>query len=152
MFVDLGYRGADADNPVVEIIHRGKTKSLTQEQRRWLRRRQAIEPVIGHLKADHRMSRCWLKGAVGDAINAVLSAAGYNLRWLLRAVAAGTIKAFYFVQILWRWISDIRRDPETPIQKRRICVRHGDWRSGLQAGFMRFDVARRIMQGRLVKF
>lgn len=39
--------------------------------------------VIGHLKADHRMNRCWLKGAVGDAINAVLSAAGYNLRWLL---------------------------------------------------------------------
>ena len=142
VFVDLGYRGVDADNPGVEIIHRGKTKSLTQEQRRWLKRRQAIEPVIGHLKADHRMSRCWLKGAVGDAINAVLSAAGYNLRWLLRAVAAGTIKAFYFAQILWRRISAIRRDAETHVQKRRSSVRHGDRRSGLQAGFMRFDVAR----------
>jgi IS5 family transposase len=94
VFVDLGYRGVDADNPGVEIIHRGKTKSLTQEQRRWLKRRQAIEPVIGHLKADHRMDRCWLKGAVGDAINAVLSAVGYNLRCLLRAVAAGTSRRF----------------------------------------------------------
>jgi len=142
VFVDLGYRGVDADNPGVEIIHRGKTKSLTQEQRRWLKRRQAIEPVIGHLKADHRMSRCWLKGAVGDAINAVLSAAGYNLRWLLRAVAAGTIKAFYFAQILWRRISAIRRDAETHVQKRWSGVRHDDRRSGHQAGFMRFDVAR----------
>ncbi len=53
-------------------------------------------PQIGRLKADHRMSRCWLKGAIGDAITAVLSAAGYNLRWRLRAVAASTIKAFLF--------------------------------------------------------
>lgn len=49
----------DADNPGIEIIHLGKAKSLTQQQRRWLKRRQAIEPVIGHLKSDHRMSRCW---------------------------------------------------------------------------------------------
>jgi IS5 family transposase len=84
VYVDLGYRGVDADNPGIEILHRGKANSLTQQHRRWLKRRQAIEPVIGHLKSDHRMSRCWLKGAMGDAINAVLSAAGYNLRWLLR--------------------------------------------------------------------
>ncbi len=142
VFVDLGYRGVDADNPGVEIIHRGKTKSLTQEQRRWLKRRQAIEPVIGHLKTDHRMSRCWLKGAVGDAINAVLSAAGYNLRWLLRAVAAGTIKPFYFVQILRRLISGIRYDLGTAAQKARSNVRRVSWCLGHQTGFMRLDAAR----------
>lgn len=114
VFVDLGYRGVDADNPGVEIIHRGKTKALTQEQRRWLKRRQAVEPVIGHLKADHRMNRCWLKGAIGDAINAVLSAAGYNLRWLLRAVAAGKIKGFYFVWILWGLLSGISGPSSVP--------------------------------------
>ena len=139
--VDLGYRGVDADNPGVEIIHRGKTKSLTQEQRRWLKRRQAIEPVIGHLKSDHRMSRCWLKGAMGDAINAVLSAAGYNLRWLLRAVAAGVIKAFYFVQILRRLISDIRWTADTADRKKRSSVQHGGWCARHQAGFMQLDVA-----------
>jgi IS5 family transposase len=48
--------------------------------------KEAVEPVIGHLKADHRMARCWLKGAIGDAINTVLAAAGFNLRWLMRAV------------------------------------------------------------------
>jgi IS5 family transposase len=47
--VDLGYRGVDQDNPGVEIIHRGKYRSLTRQQRRWLKRRQAVEPAIGHL-------------------------------------------------------------------------------------------------------
>lgn len=94
--VDLGYRGVDADNPGVEIIHRGRFKSMTNQQRRWLKRRQAIEPAIGHLKADHRMNRCWLAGSLGDALHAVLCAAGYNLRWLLRAVVRGRIKRFFF--------------------------------------------------------
>ena len=85
--VDLGFRGVDADNPDVQIIHRGKYKSLTSQQRRWLRRRQAVEPAIGHLKSDNRMDRCWLQGALGDALHAISCAAGYNLRWLLRAIA-----------------------------------------------------------------
>ena len=94
VFVDLGYRGVDADNPGVRIVHRGRMKTLDDEDRQRLKRRQAIEPVIGHLKADHRMARCWLKGAKGDALNAVLAAAGFNLRWLMRAVLAGRISAF----------------------------------------------------------
>jgi len=85
--VDLGYRGVDQDVAPVEVIHRGKFKSLTPKQRGWLRRRQAIEPLIGHTKADHRMDRCWLKGAEGDALHTVLCAAGFNIRWLLRAIA-----------------------------------------------------------------
>jgi IS5 family transposase len=85
--VDLGFRGVDADNPGKEIIHRGRYKSLSAQQRRWLRRRQAVEPAIGHLKSDHRMDRCWLKGALADALHSISCAAGYNLRWLLRAIA-----------------------------------------------------------------
>lgn len=84
-FVDLGYRGRTVQG--VEIIHRGKLKRLTRSQRRALKRRQAVEPVIGHLKADHRMERNWLKGAIGDAMHAVLCACGYNLRMLLRHLA-----------------------------------------------------------------
>jgi IS5 family transposase len=84
---DLGFRGVDADNPGKEIIHRGKFKSLNPQQKAWLRRRQAVEPAIGHLKSDHRMDRCWLKGALGDALHTISCAAGYNLRWLLRAIA-----------------------------------------------------------------
>ena len=88
VITDLGYRGVDANNPNVEIIHRGKYKSLTKVQRKWLKRRQAIEPLIGHTKADHGMQRCWLKGELGDALHALSCAAGYNIRWLLRAIAA----------------------------------------------------------------
>ena len=99
--VDLGYRGVDADNPGVEILHRGWWKSMTKQQRRWLKRRQAIEPIIGHLKTDHGMDRCWLRGAAGDALHAVLCAAGFNLRWLLRAVVRGDIRAAFLR--LWSW-------------------------------------------------
>ncbi len=62
-------------------------KTLTTVQRKWLKRRQAIEPAIGHVKHDHRMDRCWLKGEQRDALHAVLCAAGFNIRWLMRATA-----------------------------------------------------------------
>ena len=102
VIVDLGYRGVDRDNPTVQIIHRGKYKSLTKQQRRWLKRRQAVEPAIGHLKSDHRMDRCWLKGQLGDALHAVLCAAGYNLRWLMRAmVRLGLAVAFLRSMLCW---------------------------------------------------
>ncbi len=78
VYADLGYRGVDKKNPDIEIKHRGKDKRLTNVERRLLKRRQAIEPIIGHLKADHSMDRCYLKGSEGDALHAVLCAAGYN--------------------------------------------------------------------------
>ncbi|CTP90128.1 hypothetical protein XTPLMG728_2463 [Xanthomonas translucens pv. poae] len=71
----------------IQILHRGKTKSLTRRQWRWIKRGQAVEPVIGHLKQEHRLDRCWLKGAQGDALNAIGAAAGYNLLWLMRWIA-----------------------------------------------------------------
>ena len=93
---DLGFRGVDADNPDRFIIHRGKLKSLTPQQKGWLRRRQAVEPAIGHLKSDNRMDRCWLQGAMGDALHAISCAAGYNLRWLMRQIALRHITAPFF--------------------------------------------------------
>ncbi|MDB5928820.1 MAG: transposase, family, partial [Polaromonas sp.] len=79
--VDLGYRGKDVDaaNPGVQIIHRGRYKTMSQHERQLLKRRQAVEPAIGHLKADYRMRRCWLAGAAGDALHALCCAVGYNL-------------------------------------------------------------------------
>ncbi|QBI13270.1 IS5 family transposase [Xanthomonas oryzae pv. oryzae] len=83
--VDLGYRGRDVEG--VQILHRGQAKTLTRRQWRWIKRRQAVEPVIGHLKQDCRLNRCHLKGAQGDALHVLGCAAGYNLRWLLRWIA-----------------------------------------------------------------
>jgi IS5 family transposase len=106
--VDLGFRGVDGDNPGVEIIHRGKYRTLTNQQRRWLKRRQAIEPMIGHTKSDHRMERCWLPGALGDALHALSCAAGYNIRWLMRAIvrlAAKRLSCALSDLILWARIN-----------------------------------------------
>src|SRR5262245_5569867 len=62
----------------------GAFQRLASAIRREMRRRAAIEPVIGHLKEDHRMRRNYLTGRDGDRINAVLAAAGYNFSLLLR--------------------------------------------------------------------
>ena len=99
VIVDLGYRGVDADNPGVQIIHRGEYKSLTDHEKRLLKRRQAIEPLIGHTKSDHRMDRCWLQGAMGDALHALSCAAGYNIRWLLRAIVRLGLGGLFYA--LW---------------------------------------------------
>ena len=87
-------RGVDAAKPTVSIKHRGKAKWLTERERRLLKRRQAIEPIIGHLKADHRIDSCHLKGQTEDAIHAVLCAAGYKIKWLLQMIRKKGIRLF----------------------------------------------------------
>lgn len=128
--VDLGFRGVDAANPSVEILHRGRWKSMTRAQRRWLKRRQAVEPAIGHLKSDHRMDRCWLRGETGDALHAVLCAAGYNLRWLLRAIVRLGIAPLFLRPAWWRRWGELWA-PGTAFSNLRTAlfdaVRHG-WR------------------------
>jgi IS5 family transposase len=81
---DKGYRGHNApENYKFKIYISGQKRGVTDAIKRDLRRRSAVEPVIGHMKSGHRMDRNYLKGSHGDAINAVLAAAGYNFRRLL---------------------------------------------------------------------
>ena len=94
-FVDLAYRGVDADNPGVEVIHRGRIKSMNKAERKQLKRRQATEPAIGHTKHDNRMIRCHLNGSIGDALHAICCAAGYNIRWLMRAIQRLGLKGLF---------------------------------------------------------
>src|SRR5918911_5160816 len=82
IYVDQGYRGHDyakADRVFISRQRRGLTPTIKRE----LRRRSAIEPMIGHMKADGRLGRNYLLGSAGDAINALLVAAGHNLRLIL---------------------------------------------------------------------
>ena len=114
--VDLGIRGVDPEVSSVHLIHRGKHKILISTQRRWLKRRQAIEPIIGHVKHDHGMRRCWLKGQTGDALHAVLCCAvlcstGYNLRWLLRAIVFLVLGPIFFILGSLHWIVNVRSHP-----------------------------------------
>ncbi len=100
-FVDLGFKGVDDDLSPVQVVHRGKYKSFTPQQKRWLCRRQAIEPLIGHGKKDHRMDRSWLRGSRGDILHAVPCAAGFNFCWLLPAIARKVLAGlFLFLRML----------------------------------------------------
>ena len=105
--------------PGVEIIHRGRIKSLSIKARRLLKRRQAVEPVIGHLKDDCGLRRNWLKGSEGDVLHPVLCAAGYNLRWLMRAIARLGLRALCS---LWLLLGMLRRvlsdDRSWPVGRR----------------------------------
>jgi IS5 family transposase len=81
--VDKGYRGHSYPNRFKVWIS-GQVRRVTKAIRREMRRRAAVEPVIGHVKDDHRMRRNHLKGRAGDRTNAILAAAGYNFSLLLR--------------------------------------------------------------------
>lgn len=81
-FVDRGYRGHDETDTTVVIA--GQQRGMTPRLKRLLKRCNAIEPVIGHMKADGRLNRNYLKGVAGDAMNALLVGAGHNLRLILR--------------------------------------------------------------------
>jgi transposase, IS5 family len=88
IIADRGYRGHNAPlSHRFKVYVSGQKRRVTEKIKRELRRRAAIEPVIGHLKAEHRMGRNHLAHATGDAVNAVLAAVGYNFRRLLAWLA-----------------------------------------------------------------
>ena len=81
-YVDKGYRGHDTANPHRVFIS-GQKRGVFGIIKRELRRRSAIEAVIGHMKTDGHLGRCYLRGRNGDAANVVLTAVGHNLRLVL---------------------------------------------------------------------
>jgi IS5 family transposase len=83
IYVDKGYAGHDYPNKR-RVYRSGQKRGLTPTIRRELRRRSAIEAVIGHMKTDGRLGRNFLKGSDGDRINAILVGAGYNYRLVLK--------------------------------------------------------------------
>lgn len=88
LVADRGYRGHNApETHKFRVFISGQRRRVTEQIKRELRRRSAVESVIGHLKADHRMGRNVLAHTAGDAANAVLAAAGYNFRRLLKWLA-----------------------------------------------------------------
>jgi IS5 family transposase len=82
IYADKGYRGHDYPKKD-RVFLSGQRRGLTPGIKRELKRRSAIEPMIGHMKSDGRLDRIYLLGAEGDAINALLAAAGHNLRLIL---------------------------------------------------------------------
>ena len=85
--LDKGYKGHNHPDKF-RVWITGQVRCTTAAIKRKMKPRAAIEPVIDHLKAEHRMDRNYLKGRDGDRINAVLAAAGLNFHLLLRWFAA----------------------------------------------------------------
>ena len=90
-YVDKGYRGHDAPDPRSMTLAAVSMTALAVRSatlfagviKRELRRRSAIEPLIGHMKEEGHLGRCYLKGHAGDAANAILTAVGHNFRRIL---------------------------------------------------------------------
>ena len=93
VMVDKGYQGHGYQGEATVHVVRTIPKRATRAMRRMLKRRAAIEPTIGHLKSDNRLSRNHLTGKAGDRINTLLAAAGYNLRKLLRWIVFSPVLA-----------------------------------------------------------
>ena len=105
VFVDLGYRGATVPAGV-KVYHRKLRRGITARLKRDIRRRSAIEPVIGHMKNDGRLRRNWLQGTEGDAFHAILCGCGHNLRMILRKLRL--LLVLIFLRLDWLPINDDR--------------------------------------------
>ena len=96
ILTDAGYRGHNApESHRLRVFTAGQKRRVTPAIKRQMRQRSAVEPVIGHIKAEHRMGRNYLATEQGDAINAVLAAAGDNSSLLLK----------WFRQLWWLLIT-----------------------------------------------
>ncbi|MDR0648468.1 MAG: transposase, partial [Synergistaceae bacterium] len=85
-YCDKGYRGARSkEGAACEILIPGTKGKRSRMVQRFLRRRNAIEPIIGHLKSDHGIACCWLKGEDGDRVNILMTSCGFNMKKLLKA-------------------------------------------------------------------
>jgi len=84
-YVDMGYRGHDYDGSVTVRVDKRQRGRTPRPLWRWMKRRAAVEPSIGHLKTEHRLERNRLKGVAGNTLNAILSAAAMNFQKLLGA-------------------------------------------------------------------
>ncbi|MCW3662522.1 IS5 family transposase [Burkholderia cenocepacia] len=82
--VDKDYKGVKLEG--VRILMSGQKRGITRTLKALIKRRSAIEPAIGHMKMDGRLARNPLKGALGDALHAVMCGAGHNLRLILAAL------------------------------------------------------------------
>lgn len=84
ILADAGYRGHNApETHKLRVFTVGQKRGVTGAIKKMMKRRAAVEPVIGHVKDGHRMNRNYLAHTVGDAANAILAAAGYNFRLIL---------------------------------------------------------------------
>lgn len=114
VFADRGFRGHAYSGPIEVHLDRARRGTIPKALWRWIKRRAAIEPGIGHLKQEHRMDRNRLQGLAGDMFNAILSAAGMNFRKLAAHAAA-------FCALLLALLNAFKRRGQNPAPPQLFC-------------------------------
>lgn len=109
IFCDRGYQGHDYSGAAE--VHLAGKRRISRSLKKWLKRRNAIEPIIGHLKQENGMDRNYLKGAEGDRINAVLAGCGFNLRKVLRAFLFWLNFTTGKISRIWQVVGTQRSEP-----------------------------------------
>jgi IS5 family transposase len=102
VYVDMGYRGHNYRGDTEVYVDKRRRGRTAKSVWRWMKRRAAIEPGIGHLKREHRMDRNRLKGIEGDRINAIMSAAGMNFSKLLKWAADFLRQILFWLHVCQR--------------------------------------------------
>lgn len=114
-FCDRGFRGVKKVGDTVISIPKPSSKNASNyaknKARKNFKRRSAIEPVIGHLKSDFRLARCYLKGSIGDSINLLLAAAAFNLKKWMRLTRQCLFYALNWLAVVLSMISLHRQRP-----------------------------------------
>lgn len=106
--VDRGYKGCkrkvEAEVILPSVPLKRDNEQVRQRKRKLCQKRSAIEPIIGHLKHDYRLSRNWLKGSEGDAINLLMAASAWNFKKWMTAFFLFEFRGQFYV--LWMKIDD----------------------------------------------
>lgn len=112
-YVDRGYKGHGITGTEVWIA--GARRGVTPSIKKKLKRRNAVEPVIGHMKNDGSLGRNFLKGIAGDAINALMCGAGHNLRKILRQLALLCAR-------IWRMLQRLAQPHYTDVLQQNLAA------------------------------
>jgi IS5 family transposase len=108
-YADMGYRGHKYQGECQVHVDKPRRGKIPKSTWKWMKRRSAIEPSIGHMKASKRLDRNRLKGKEGDCINVILSAAGMNIHKILKALSE---TQGFLAQII-RWLLGLDKPPAT---------------------------------------
>ena len=128
--IDLGYRGHDIEEDDTQIILARQKRGVTKAIRKRQKRRSAIEPIIGHCKNDRKVgARNWLKGEMGDKINAIAMAIGFNIRKILKKIFLYLFQICKFIQNSSEFIKEIliliKQNRKTKIYSIKFALFYG---------------------------
>ena len=103
--VDRGYRGKDQIGETKILIPKPPKKNTSRYEKSKIsklhNKRAGIEPIIGHLKQDHRLNRNFYKGVIGDNINIMLAAAAFNFKRMMNKYKSSFCQFFESIFLLF---------------------------------------------------